>query len=152
MVELGDPQATARAFREAIVELSKEEVEEAVDFAVREANDRLLNSTPPPEASMDEWHMEGIAESVRTYWSPSEPQGKLRQGDAYVAEWEHPHADKIEVGVKPHMIEGDPVLVFPDPETGETVFTTEVQHPGIPAVGYIRAGFQAALREFFGGV
>lgn len=148
MVELGDPQATKRAFREAITELSKQEIEEAVEYAVREANDRLLNSTPPPDASMQEWHMEGIAESVRTYWTPGEPEGELRQGDAYVAEWEHPHADKIEVGVKPHLIEGDPVLVFPG-EDGETVFTTEVNHPGIPAVGFIRAGFRAALNEYF---
>lgn len=147
--ELGDPRAVKRAFRQAITELSKEEVEEAVEYAVDVANDRLVNNTPPPGASLETWHMEGIAESVETYWTPGEPQGELRQGDAYVAEWTHPHADKIEVGVKPHLIQGDPVLAFPDRETGETVFRAEVNHPGIPAVGYIRAGFREALNRYF---
>ena len=150
MVELGDERSFKRAMRETIGVTGKEQIEDAVEHAVDEANDRLLNATPPDGASMDEWNMQPIAESARTYWTPAEPSpGNLGRGDAYVAEWTHPHADKIEVGVQPHLIEGDPILVFPDPETGETVFTTEVRHPGIPAVGYIRAGFQEGLREFF---
>lgn len=148
-VELGDPRSFKRAMREAIGEVAKEDIETALEDAVRFANRALLETTPPEGASMDEWHMEPIAESVTTYWEGGEPQGELGQGDVLVAEWEHPHADKIEIGVKPHLIEGDPVLVFEDHETGETVFTAEVEHPGIPAVGFIRAGFRRALREHF---
>lgn len=134
--------------REAIGEAAKPEIEAAISDAVQYANEHLAESTPPPEASMDEWHMESIIESVDVYWEGGEPQGALAQGDRLVAEWTHPHAGKIEVGVKPHMIEGNP-LVFPDTETGETVFTMKVEHPGIPAVGFIRAGFRRALREHF---
>lgn len=150
MVELDDPRAVRRAMREAMGVAGKEQIEAAVDDAVREANKRLLEGTPPEGASMDTWHMESIAESVTTYWEPSEPKGKLAKGDAYIAEWEHPHVNKIEVGVRPHEIQGDPVLHWVDPETGEDVFATEVDHPGIPAVGFIKAGFRHALNKHFG--
>jgi len=167
--ELGDERSFRRAMREAAGIAGKDEIEDAVHEAVDLANDMLLNSTPPPEASLEEWHMQSIADSARTYWSPSEPEGKLAQGDQYIAEWTHPHADKIEVGVKPHMIEGNPILVFPWPngpdevlaefaplwndsdhwlEEPEVIFS-EVQHPGIPAVGYIRAGFTKSLQRNF---
>jgi hypothetical protein len=169
MAELGDPQSFKRALRELVGEAAKEEIEAAVHDAV-DRSDRILREVardPPPGATMESWSLETIADSVETYWSPSEPEGALSQGDAYVAEYTHPHADKIEVGVKPHQIEGDPILVFPwynapdevrkdfrkrwdDPdhwlEEPEVIFA-EVEHPGIPAVGYIRGGFQYALRK-----
>lgn len=143
MVELADPQSFKRALRDAIEETSREEVMEAVEYAEAEANRVLRNvaQNPPPGASLETWHLESIAESSTVRWDDG------RQ--IAVAEWEHPHADKIEVGVKPHLIEGDPVLHWTDPETGEDRFATEVDHPGIPAVGYIRAGFRRALEEFF---
>lgn len=144
MAELGDKRSFKRAFREAIEEVSKEEVMAAVEDAEAEANRRLLEATPPEGASMDDWNMAPIADSSRVYWDESRNMA--------VAEWEHEHADKIEVGVKPHMIEGDPVLHWTDPETGEDRFATEVKHPGIPAVGYIRAGFRHALSKHFGSV
>lgn len=147
--ELGDERSFRRAMRQVMGEASKEEIQEAVEDAVHWANRVLLESTPPPEASMDSWDMDSIAESVEVYWEPSEPEGALAQGDALIAEWTHPHADKIAVGVKPHMIEGDPWLVWEDRETGETIFRMEVQHPGLPAVGYIRAGFRYALKKHF---
>ena len=171
MAELGDPESFKRGMREIVSETAKEEIEAAVHDAVDIANDILRNQTPPEGASMDEWAMDTIADSARTYWDPSEPSaGQLDKGDVYVAEWEHPHADKIEVGVKPHLIEGDPILVFPWPdgpddvleryrpkwedpdhwlEEPEVIFA-EVNHPGIPAVGYIRAGFRRALNMHFG--
>lgn len=147
---LDDPEATKRAFRELMGEASKPEIEAAVKDAVAWANRTLLESTPPPEASMDEWHMEGIAESVELTWTNGEPEGKLQQGDALVAEWTHPHTNKIEVGVRPHEIHGDPWLHWTDRETGEEVFRMKVNHPGIPAVGFIRAGFKRALARHFG--
>lgn len=148
--ELGDPRSFKDALREVAGEVGRDEIQAAVEDAVMIANNHLLNTTPPAGASMDEWSMDSIADSVEVYWERGESQGKLEQGDALVAEWTHPHADKIEVGVRPHMIEGDPVLVFEDHETGETIFTTEVNHPGIPGVGFIRAGFSRALRKHFG--
>jgi len=141
MAELGDPRSFKRALADRIEEVSRDRVIEATEYAEAEANRRLLNGTPPEGASMNEWHMDPIADSSRTYWDDSR--------EIAVAEWQHPHADKIEVGTQPHLIEGDPVLVFEDWETGETVFATEVQHPGIPAVGFIRGGFADALNEFF---
>lgn len=147
-VELDDPRAFKRAMREAVGIAGKEQIEAAVHDAGHYANRVLLQATPPPDASMNEWHVEGIAESLTFEWQPSEPQGKLAKGDAYVATWEHPHANKIEVGVRPHEIEGDPVLAFPD-ENGDIIFRAKVDHPGIPAVGYIRAGFKYGLQKHF---
>jgi len=169
MVELGDERSFKRGMNEVMGEVGKERIEEAVDYAVQEANRILLEETPPDAASLDDWQMQSIADSATTRWSPSEPEGALAAGDTYVAEWEHPHADKIEVGVKPHLIEGNPILVFPWPngpdevleqfrpqwenpdhwlQEPEVIFA-EVEHPGIPAVGYIRAGFRRALNRFF---
>lgn len=170
--ELGDPESFKRAMREAVGEVGKQQIEDAVDDAVRHANKALRNAaeSPPEGASMDEWHVEPIADSVEVYWVEGEPEGKLEQGDAYVAEWTHPHADKLEVGVKPHTIEADDgVLVFewPDmPEGVEAQFEDQwesedsflerpevafvkVEHPGIPALGYIRGGFAQSLAENF---
>jgi hypothetical protein len=170
--ELGDERSFRRALREAAGVAGKEQIEEAVNDAVRISNRALreVGNNPPPDATLDEWSVEAIAESVEVYWSPSEPEGNLEQGDQLIAEWTHPHADKIEVGVEPHQIEGDPILVFewhniPDDVAAQfedqwndpdnfleepQVAYTEISHPGIPAVGYIRAGFTRALRKHFG--
>jgi len=169
--ELGDERSFKRAMREVSGEVGRDEINQAVRDAVEIANNilRQVGQSPPPDASLDEWHMEPIADSVELYWERGESQGKLEQGNALVAEWTHPHADKIEVGVKPHMIEGDPLLVFEWPnmpaEVAERfqaawddpdnfldepeVAFTEVQHPGIPGVGYIRAGFNRSIRRNF---
>jgi len=168
--ELGDERSFKNAMRTIGEEYGRDAIEEAVSEAVRIANDHLRQTTPPEGASMDDWAVESIADSVEVYWESGQSEGKLAKGDALVAEWTHPHADKIEVGVKPHMIEGDPILVFewpgmPDEVRAEfqsawesdenfleepQVAFAEVQHPGIPGVGYIRAGFQRALAQFFG--
>lgn len=174
MAELGDPRSVKRAMREVMGVAAKEDIEAAVHDAERYAN-RILHEVsrnPPPDASLDSWALRSIAESSRTYWSPSEPEGALSQGDQYIVEWTHPHADKIEVGVKPHTITGDPILVFPWPNGPDEVLNrfrgrwedpshwleepevimAEVEHPGIPAVGYIRAGFRRALNTHFSDV
>jgi len=170
--ELGDERSFKRALREAAGTAGREEIQAAVEDAVRIANRALreVGNNPPPGATLDEWSVEAIADSVEVSWEQGESQGKLEQGNALTAEWTHPHADKIEVGVKPHMIEGDPILVFewpniPDEVAAEfesawnnpdnfleepMVAFTKVEHPGLPGVGYIRAGFQRALRKHFG--
>lgn len=150
--ELDDPRAFKRALREAAGVAGQEQIEEAVREAVKIANQgfREAASDPPDGASLDEWHLEPIIESVEVYWEQGEPEGKLSQGNALVAEWTHPHTNKVEVGVRPHEIEGDPWLAWEDRETGEMVFRQKVDHPGNPGVGAIRRGFQRALREFFG--
>jgi len=168
--ELGDERSFKRALREAAGVAGKEQIVKAVDDAVRYANERLREASPPDTATQDEWHVQPIADSVRTYWVKGEPEGKLEKGNAYVAEWEHPHADKLEVGVAPHMIEGNPILVFPWPDAPPEVVEdwqprwddpdywldepyvvfTEVEHPGIPALGFIAAGFRRSLQENFG--
>jgi hypothetical protein len=169
--ELGDEKSFRRAMREAAGVAGKAQIQEAVEDAVRMANNALrqVGQSPPPDATLDEWSVEAIADSVEVYWSPSEPEGELEQGDQLVAEWTHPHADKIEIGVRPHEIEGDPILVFewhnaPDEVREEfrsqwenpdsfleepQVAYAKIQHPGIPGVGFIRGGFQRAIAKHF---
>jgi len=169
--ELGDERSFKDALSEVSGRVGKEQIEEAVDYAVQEANRALLElgENPPPDATLNEWSVQAIADSVETYWDPSEPQGKLDAGDSYVAEWTHEHADKLNIGVKPHMIEGNPILVFEWPNAPDEVREefksqwenpdsfleepqvayAEIQHPGIPATGYIQGGFKRALQKFF---
>lgn len=168
--ELGDPRSMKRAMRTAAGVAGKEAIEAATRDAVRFANRILMETTPPDGASMDEWHMGPIADSVEIHWEPSEPsEGKLSKGDQLVAEWTHPHADKIEVGVRPHEISGNPVLVFEWPDMPDDVREqfeaqwasddsvleepmvayAKVEHPGIPGVGYIRGGWRKSLAKHF---
>ena len=169
--ELGDERSFKNALREAAGVAGREEIKAAVDDAVQIANRALreAGANPPEGATLDEWSVEAIADSVEVYWEQGESEGELEQGNALVAEWTHPHADKIEVGVKPHVIEGDPLLVFewqniPDEVAAQfedawndpdnfleepQVAFTKVNHPGIPAVGYIRKGFQESLKRNF---
>lgn len=145
-VKLKDPGSVQAAMAEVIGEIALETVLEAAFVAQREAN-RLFAEAPPPGASMDEWNMQPIIDSARSEVVQRESPGKLGRGDVVVLEWTHPHVGHIEWGVVPHEIEGDPVLAWEDRETGETVFRTRVEHPGIPAVGAIRAGVRKAFRE-----
>ena len=169
--ELGDDRSFKRALREATGEVSVEEIRAAVEEAADIANQALRDAadSPPEGASLEEWHMEPIAESVEIKERPGDSAGNLPQGKAVVAEWTHPHADKIEVGVRPHEIEGDPILVFEWPNMPESVrvqfqsawesddnFLEEpqvafakVNHPGIPGLGFIEHGFKTVLQERF---
>lgn len=169
--ELGDKRSFKRGMREAIGEAARPEIEAAIEDAVRFANDALrrVAENPPEGATLESWSMQSIIDSVEVYWEQGESEGELAKGNALIAEWTHPHADKIEVGVRPHEIEGDPVLVFewpgmpdevaeqfrPQWESDDSfleepmVTFAKIEHPGIPAVGFIRAGFRRALREHF---
>jgi len=169
--ELGDERSFKRAMREAMGVAGKEQIQAAVEDAVRFANRALreAGTNPPESATLDEWSVESIAESVELEWQPAEPEGELAKGDALVAEWTHPHADKIEVGVRPHEIEGDPILVFewqnipddvaeqfrsqwddPDAFLEEPqVAFAKIEHPGIEGIGFIKNGFSRSLRENF---
>lgn len=166
-----DERAFKRALREATGEAGREEIQAAVEDAVRFANDALrrLGDNPPPDATLDEWSVEAIADSVELRWEGGKSEGALEKGDVLIAEWTHPHTDKIEVGVKPHMIEGDDYLVFewhniPDDVAAQfedswnnpdsfleepMVAFTEIEHPGIPGTGFIKQGFQRSLRKHF---
>lgn len=157
--------------REAVGVAGKQQIQAAVADAVRFANRALreAGSSPPEDATLDEWSVEAIVESVELEWQPSEPEGELAKGNALVAEWTHPHADKIEVGVRPHEIEGDPILVFewqnipddvaeqfrPQWEDSDSfldepeVAFAKIDHPGSPGVGFIQHGFSRSLRENF---
>jgi len=147
--ELEDVDGFQRALREAVGEVSSDEIRDAVEQAARYANDAFRDAAdnPPDGASMDEWHMDPIIDSLEIRKVEGETEGELAQGDAWVAEWTNENTVFIEMGVRPHEIEGDPLLVFEDWKTGDTVVTTRVDHPGIPAVGAIREGFRRVLEE-----
>lgn len=149
--ELGDERAFKAALRQATQDLSREEIQEAVEAAVRRANEAFAAAAddPPEGASLDEWHLEPIIESVEVYWESGASEGNLAQGDSLVAEWTHPHTNKMEVGVQPHEIEGSPYLRWIDRETGEEIFRRKVQHPGNPGIGAIREGFRHVLETRF---
>lgn len=169
--ELGDERSFKRSLREAAGVAGKDQIQDAVEDAVRIANRALREAgeNPPPDATLDEWSVGAIADSVEVYWQRGEPEGELEKGDVLIAEWTHQHTDKINIGVKPHMIEGDPVLRFPwynmpdevredfepqwnDPDNPleePEVFMTEVDHPGLPGVGFIRSGFIRSLKKHF---
>jgi len=147
--ELEDPEAFKRAMREVVDEVSAEEIREAVEEAARRANESFerASADPPEGASMDEWHLQPIIDSLTIRRVEGQSQGALAEGDAWVAEWEHPHTNKVEVGVMPHEIEGSPILRWVDRETGEEIFRQKVDHPGNPGVGAIRQGFVSVLEE-----
>jgi hypothetical protein len=169
--EIEDERSFKRAMREAMGEVGREQIQEGVEDAVRFANDALrqVGESPPPDATLDEWHVQPIIDSVEVYWEQGESEGELAKGNALVAEWTHPHAGKIEMGVKPHTIEGDPILVFEWPNAPDEVreqfrsqwenpdsFLDEpevayakVEHPGIPSVGFIRSGFVRSIKRNF---
>jgi len=170
--ELDDERSFKNAMREAAGVAGKEEIQEAVEDAVRYANKALreAGNDPPEGATLDEWSVEAIAESVEVSWQPSEPEGELAKGDALEAEWTHEHTNKINVGVRPHEIEGNPMLVFewhnmPDDVAAQfqsswdnpdsfleepMVAFAKIDHPGIPGIQFIQHGFSKSLREHFG--
>jgi hypothetical protein len=149
--ELRDERSFRRALREISGQVGKEQIQAAVEEAVEIANRGFAEAAdnPPAEASLDEWNMEPIIESVEIRWEQGEPQGELKQGNALIAEWTHPHTNKMEVGVEPHEIEGDPVLVWEDRESGELIFRQKVNHPGNSGIGAIRNGFATVLNRRF---
>jgi hypothetical protein len=106
------------------------------------ANEHLLNATPPANASQDEWNMQPIADSATI--RRRRTGGRFAEGWEVVWEMETPDGfnipDAFEFGTDPHDIEGNPILHWEDPETGEDVFRHRVRHPGIPAVAFIRFG------------
>jgi hypothetical protein len=149
--ELDDPRATKAAMREIASVAAKEEIEAAVKEAVKIANRGFSEAAddPPADASLEEWNLEPIIESVELRWEQGEPEGELKQGNALIAEWTHPHTNKMEVGVRPHEIEGDDFLRWIDRETGEEIFRQKVDHPGNPGLGAIRNGFSTVLNRRF---
>ena len=138
MVELDGFEDAMRAeLSTRVVSFGRETIETWAEMI----ESHLRAATPPGTASQDEWNMEPIIES-------REIRQRRGEGGQFASGWELVYTaetddglnlmDIFEFGTDPYTIEGDPVLRWTDPETGEEVFAAEVEHPGIPAVAAVR--------------
>lgn len=141
MVQLEGFEDTVRDIAEQQGDdLGREGIEAWVDIT-----NELLRNAPvgigAPRSAQD-WNLDAIADSVEIRQRRG---GGGQFASGWVAEWTAqtddgiPLIDIFEFGADPHLITGDP-LAFPDPETGETVFATKVEHPGVPEVAAVRIG------------
>lgn len=86
------------------------------------------------------WHVEPIIESVTEVYQDS--QGTWR------FDVRHSAAGFVEFGTEPHIIRPtDADALHFLSEEGEDVFTTVADHPGTPAVAFVRKGRQRAQRD-----
>lgn len=140
---MADTPELRDAIREEVAGRAESFGRETIERWVELANEHLRSASPPATAAQDEWNMQPIIESAEIRQRRDEG-GRFQSG--WIATWEMESddgfniPDAFEFGTQPHDIEGDPLLVFDDPETGETVYAERVEHPGIPAVAFIRFG------------
>lgn len=140
--------------REALLDdIEDNFVDEWAEVAIRESHEVLDQA-----ATGLDYDVESIKESLR---GPEVVRDRnsvtIRYG------WDHEAAAYFEFGTSPHTIEGDPVLSFVwedapegiqeefgDGDGGDPrVFLPEVEHPGTPALRFIRQGLESLRLEVF---